>query len=93
MVSLDETSGSYVDSLAPILDSESQTKRQNRLKGFTCANLISQGSLKGFSEERIHEILALLAQDQSEIVSKVGFDQKSQQSLYALNWLAGFNSV
>lgn len=45
------------------------------------------------SESRIASALNILSGDQSEIITKVGYDQQLQLSRYAINWKAAFKSV
>ena len=65
--------------------------RAVKLQGATATDL--KKHLPSLSEAKIISAFRLLAQDSAGIVKEKGTDRGSQQGIYAINWLSGFNSV
>ena len=66
-------------------------KQTARLLAVTAREL--SNSLPGMNNQAIESALASLASDQSEIVTRLSFDQHSGEGRYAINWKSGFRTV
>ena len=57
------------------------------------ANELHKTYLRDVPEAKIQEALYELQRDQAQLLSKVGFDNRLQEGLYAINWTGSFQSL
>ena len=87
-----ESSGQNFYTQLSDLNSSAHRDREVLLQGVKPAELKAFITNPSLSEAKIASACRLLAEDAANIVKETK-DGRSQQGLYAINWLAGYNSV